>query len=146
MTFVTYKTDPTQMTFIVGRRWRMFASKSPDRKRPGEFLFMHVGDEGWVKLHGLEDPIVPVLVEEVLGDLYAPEVTNYGWEDLARRPGDEKHDERPVMIQIRAGNDPADPARATMLLRMCFAYGFEIEESNGAGRVLALRITEDPRT
>ena len=56
----------------VCRTWRLWAH----RYESGELW--HVGDRGWVELHQLQDPIVPILVEEVLGDPYAPEVTHYG--------------------------------------------------------------------
>ena len=93
----------------------------------------NVGVQRWVEIHLLDHPIVPVLVEEILGDPYAPEVTHYAWEDRAR-PRD-----RPAMVQIRAGTDPS---RAMMFLNMCFACGIQAAVAAGQGKVLALRITE----
>jgi hypothetical protein len=121
---------------VIGRTWKLWAYLYPDH---GGSL-RNIGARGWVKLHGLSDPIVPVLVEEVLGDLYAPEVTHYGWEDL-RYPHD-----APEMIQVRCGLIPSDPRpdRALMLLDMCFAYGVKSAVEHGDGKILALRITQRP--
>lgn len=111
----------------IGRTWKLCAYRYDN----GEF--MHVGERWWVEMHGIQQPLVPVLVEEILGDLYAPEVTHYAWED---------HDRPyrvPAMVQHRAG---PDPSKALMLLDMCFTYGFKVEVERGKGHVLALRITE----
>ena len=50
------------------------------------------------------------------------------------------------MIQIRTGNDPADPKRALMFLDMCFTYGLDAAIKSGDGDVVALRITESQET
>lgn len=115
----------------VGRAWKLWAYRHADGK------LWHVGERGWVALHQLSHPLVPVLVEEILGDPYAPEVTHYGWqyaEGSSRRRSD-----APTMIQVRTGSDPM---RAMMFLNMCFPYGLKAEVVSGQGSVVAMRITE----
>lgn len=115
------------------RSWQLWAHKY----QTGQLW--HIGERPWVALHGLPHPIVPVLVEEVLGDPYAPRVTHYGWQYA---PGSRyRHGDAPTMIQVRSG---ATPDRAMMLLEMCFPYGLHIEIEREEGAVLALRITERP--
>ena len=117
----------------VGRSWSLWAH----RYESGELW--HIGDRGWVELHQLQDPIIHVLVEEILGDPYVPEVTHYGWQDSKDKPGDP-----PTMIQVRTGTDPSDPRRALMFLNMCFPYGLDAAIKHGDGSLVALRITERP--
>jgi hypothetical protein len=114
-----------------GRTWELWAH----RFESGELW--HIGALPWVKIHGLPHPIVPVLVEEVLGDPYAPGVTHYGWQDAEGHGY--RHGAAPMMIQVRSGTDPS---RAMMLLDMCFAYGLQAEVKRGRGSVVALRVTE----
>jgi hypothetical protein len=114
----------------VGRTWALWAH----RYESGELW--HIGDRGWVELHQLQDPIVHVLVEEILGDPYVPAVTHYGWQDAEDKPGDP-----PTMIQVRSGSEPG---RALMFLSMCFPYGLDSAIRRGDGRLVALRITEHP--
>ena len=65
----------------VGRTWELWGYRFED----GELW--HVGERNWVELHRLRNPelhqespvIVPVLVEEILGDPYNFKVTHYGW-------------------------------------------------------------------
>jgi hypothetical protein len=122
----------------VGRTWKLWAHRYADG------ALWNVGDRDWVELHGLPDPIVPVLVEEFLGDRYADEVTHYGWEDAPSKRSvfDERKDDVPAMIQVRTGNDPQDPNRALMFLQMCFPYGIGAAVERGDGQVIAMRITE----
>jgi hypothetical protein len=108
----------------VGRSWKLWAY----RYESG--ALWHVGARKWVQLHGLDRPLVPVLVEEILGDRYAEAVTHYGWQDRE----DVRHDDVPAMIQVRAGDDPK---RALMLLATCVGI-----DGKNDGRVVALRITE----
>lgn len=120
----------------VGRTWELWAY----RYESG--ALWHVGARRWVELHRLDHPLVPVLVEEILGDLYAPEISHYSWqypEGSRYRDSDV-----PTMIQIRTGNDPKDPKRALMFLSMCFPYGLDSELEHGDGSIVALRITEAP--
>ena len=117
----------------VGRTWKLWAH------RYGNGELWHIGEHWWVELFGLQDPIVPVLVE-IVGDLYSPEVTHYGWMDADPRL--RQRDDAPSMIQVRAGNDPANPKRALMLLDMCFAYGVDAAVKDKRGSIVALRITE----
>ena len=106
----------------VGRTWKLWAHRYEDGK------LWHVGARRWVQLHDLDQALVPVVVEEILGDRYAAEVTHYGWDD---KRADHS---APSMIQIRAGRDPN---RALMMLAMCVG----IDASN-IGNVVPLRITE----
>lgn len=105
-----------------GRVWKLWAHRYEDGK------LWHVGARRWVQLHDLDRPLVPVVVEEILGDRYAAEITHYGWDD--KRTGHSV----PSMIQIRAG---LDPKRAMMMLAMCVG----IDASN-IGNVVPLCITE----
>lgn len=126
--------DGTAPQTMTPRAWQLWAHKY----QTGQLW--HIGERSWVALHGVSHPIVPVLVEEVLGDPYAPRVTHYGWQYA---PGSKyRRGDAPTMIQVRAGTDPG---RAMMLLEMCFPYGLHILIERGEGAVLALRITEDPR-
>ena len=119
----------------IGRTWKLWAHRHENGK------LWHVGARKWVELHGLTHPLVAVLVEEILGDPYADEVTHYGWEYVENS----KHRrDTPTMIQIRTGNDPSNPKRARMFLDMCFAYGVQAAIDHGEGNIVALRITEQP--
>ncbi len=119
----------------VGRTWELWAY----RYEGGEFW--HIGGRPWVKLHQLPCPLVPVLVEEMLDDPYAPEVTHYGWQYA--EGSRYRHSDVPTMIQVRTG---MGPQRAMMLLSMCFPYGLEEavarKGTEDEGAVVALRITE----
>lgn len=119
---------------MIGRTWKLWAHRYDTKGG----MLRNIGDRWWVKIHGLSEPIVPVLVEEVLGDLFAAEVTHYGWEDL-------KHPRSaPSMIQVRCEQTPSDrrPERALLLLDMCFAYGVRSAVEHGDGKILGLRVTE----
>ena len=118
----------------VGRTWKLWAHRYESGK------LWHIGDRGWVKLHGLDHPIIPVLVEEILGDLYADEVTHYGWQYV--EGSRYRHGDVPTMIQVRTGNDPTNPKRARMFLDMCFPYGVDAAVKSGDGSIVAMRITE----
>lgn len=114
----------------IGRTWDLWAHRYASGK------FMHPGARGWVELHGIQEPIVPVLLEEILDDLYDVEITHYGWENLTHPR------KAPSMVQLRANSDPTCPKRALMLLDICFAYGVQAAVDKGEGKILALRITE----
>ena len=118
----------------VGRTWKLWAHRYASGK------LRNVGACKWVELHGLDHPLVAVLVEEILGDPYADAVTHYGWQYI--EGSKYRHGDAPTLIQIRAGTDPTDPKRAMMLLSMCFAYGLDAEIRAGEGDVIALHITE----
>jgi hypothetical protein len=122
----------------VGRTWHLWAH----RYKSGEFW--HVGARPWVELHRVACPIVSVLVQEILGDPYAEEVTHYAWQYAAGSRY--RHDDVPTMIQVRTGNDPTNPKRARMLLDMCFPHGVDATVARGDGAMVALRITEQPET
>ena len=115
----------------IGRTWKLWAHRYASGKH------WHVGGRKWVEIHRLDHPIVAVLVEEILGDPYADEVTHYGWQyALGSRY---RHGDVPTMIQVRTGSDPK---RARMFLDMCFPYGLDAETAKGDGAVVAMRITE----
>lgn len=118
----------------VGRTWKLWALRYESGK------LWHVGERRWVELHGLSNPLVPVLVEEILGDPYDPAVTHYGWQYVEGNK--HRHGDNPTMIQVRTGSDPQNPKRALMFLDMCFTYGLAAELAQGDGAVVALRITE----
>lgn len=92
----------------------------------------HVGAKRWVELHGLSDPLIPVLVEELDCDLVDIEVTHYGWRDADEPAG------APCMIFPRTD---APHLKPHMFLDMCFAYGMDVEVKAGKGNMVALRIT-----
>jgi hypothetical protein len=114
------------------RSWKLWAHRYPSG------IFMHAGDKSFVEGHLMSDPVVPVLVEEVAGDLFDPRVTHYGWQYT---PSQHMYSDgaAPCMIQIRAS---AEPSRALALLSMCFHYGVEVAVKNGDGTVIGLSITE----
>lgn len=114
-----------------GRTWELWAYRHENGN------LWHIGERPWVQLHRLPHPLVPVLVEEVLGDPYAPEVTHYGWQ--CAEGSTYRHGDIPTMIQIRTGSDPR---RAMMFLSMCFPYGLNDAVKRSDGNVIALRITE----
>jgi len=118
----------------VGRTWKLWAHRYDSGK------LWHVGARKWVELHQLEHPVVAVLVEEVLGDPYADEVTHYAWQYVEGSRC--RHGDVPTMIQVRTGNDPTNPKRGRMFLDMCFPYGVDASVACGDGNILALRITE----
>jgi hypothetical protein len=111
----------------VGRTWALWAHRYESGK------LWNIGQRPWVELHGLKEPIVPVMVEEILGDPYMADVTHYGWQDA------DKPNREPSLIQIRTGTDPV---RSMMALDMCFPYGLKAAIEHGDGSVVALRITE----
>lgn len=130
------------MAITIGRTWKLFAHRY---ERDGKVTYQHVGEQWWVEIHHIDRPVVAILVEEIIGDPFEPSVTHYGWEALSRpRPGDEDDPRNPLTVQLRASSDPSDPSRALMLLNVCFPAGIETEIQNGAGKLLALRITERP--
>ena len=118
----------------IGRTWKLWAYRYENG------TLWHVGAKRWVELHQLSNPLVPVLVEEVLGDLYAPAVTHYGWQYA--EGSRYRHGDAPTMIQIRTGSDPTNPKRALMFLDMCFTYGLDAAIKSGDGNFVALRSTE----
>lgn len=121
-----------------GSTWELWAY----RYESGDLW--HIGDRGWVELHQLPNPLVPVLVEEILGDPYAPEITHYGWRYA--EGSRYRYNDVPTMIQIRTGADPSDPKRALMLLSICFSCTLDHAIARGDGNIVALRITERPGT
>ena len=118
----------------IGRTWKLWAHRHANGQ------LWHVGARRWVELHGLTHPLVAVLVEEILNDLYDDEVTHYGWQYV--EGSRYRHGDVPTMIQVRTGNDPKDRKRALMFLNMCFPYGLDVAIKSGDGTVVALRITE----
>ncbi len=113
------------------RVWKLWAYRYESGR------LWHVGERRWVELHQLSHPIVPVLVEEILGDPYAPEVTHYSWQYV--EGSRYRHGDAPTMIQVRTG---PDPERAMMFLDMCFPNGLAVAIEKGDGNVVALRITQ----
>jgi hypothetical protein len=120
----------------VGRTWQLWAYRYESGK------LWHIGARKWVELHQLSHPVVAVIVEEILGDPYADEVTHYGWQYIEGSLY--RHGDVPTMIQVRTGNDSKNPKRALMFLNMCFPYGIDAEIKSGDGNVVALRIAEQP--
>ena len=118
----------------LGRTWKLWAY----RYESG--ALWHVGERKWVELHQLGHPLVAVLAEEILDDLYADEITHYGGQYV--ESSCYRHGDTPTMIQARTGNDPKDPKRALMYLDMCFTYGLDAALKSGDGNVVAMRITE----
>ena len=118
----------------VGRTWQLWAHRYESGK------LWNIGQRRWVEIHQLSCPIVPVLVEEIIGDRFDSEVTHYGWQDAEGRG--HRHSDAPSMIQVRTGNDLKDPRRALSFLSMCFPYGLDAAVKHGDGAVVALRITE----
>ena len=81
-------------------------------------LFMHASeDRGWVKMHGLDDPVVKVSVRE------SPKGEYWGWLDATET----------VPCMIWKGKKVFD---------VCFPYGPEAEEKAGKGRIVRLDVTE----
>ena len=100
------------------RTWTLFACDygSNNRGFDGQ-LFMHIGPEFYVKLHGLDEPIVEVLLTEDSDGPY------YGW--LATG------EDSPSMIWPSEGQ-----------FSMCFPYGPKVAEDKGDGKPLRFRIAQ----
>lgn len=86
----------------------------PDKEFP-EHLYMYLGEKWWVELHGLEEPLVEVLVTE------DPEGPYYGWLETG--------EEQPSMIW---------PSK--IQFTMCFPYGPKVEEERDKGVSLRFNI------
>lgn len=120
----------------VGRTWELWAIRHRDRE------LWHVGSWRRVQLQRCQTPalqllpIVHVLVEEILGDPYTPEITHYGWQY--------QNSDCPSMIQIRTELDPSNPKSALMLLDLCLPGGLDNAIERGGGHLVSLRITENP--
>ena len=82
-------------------------------------VLWHIGEKRWVELHGLDLPIVEVRVT------LNPEGRYWGWQYAG------KESELPEMVWPEG-----------FMLRMCFPYGFEIEEKRGKGRHVRLNIVK----
>lgn len=102
--------------------WEMYAHRYEDGR------FHTIGSEPYVRHHGLKEPIIPVLVEEVTED--DPAATHWGWMGFAYLHY--KADTEPGMIWGHRGQ-----------FEMCFPYGSNAEAMRGHGRVVRLRITEN---
>jgi hypothetical protein len=85
--------------------------------------YQHIGERWWVEIHGLPDPVEPVLVTLVPDD--SPDGTHWGWIDA-----DGRDDGKPVMIWAFRG-----------AFDMQFPYGPKAEVEAGKGRIVRLRIT-----
>lgn len=105
---------------ITSGTWPMWAHDCTPKDR---HAYQNIGERWWVEIHGLPDPVVPVLVAEVERD--SPEGTHWGWIDASGRDAG-----KPVMIWAHRG-----------AFDMQFPYGPKIEEEHGKGRVVRLRIT-----
>ena len=104
--------------------WLMWA-----HQYKGGGLF-NIGGRWWVEIHGLPDPVVPVLVTEVADD--APDATHWGWvesESTAAVYGREVRT-RPCMMWPHLTP-----------FSMQFPYGPDAEVKAGKGRVVRLKIT-----
>lgn len=120
------------------RTWKMHAS------RDNKGTLCHIGHERWVRLHGLRDAIVPVLVEELeVSDPRDTAVTHYGWWDVAGPM--QKESAEPCMMWPRVGSEDRPDIEPWMLLGVCFAYGIQSAIDHGQGRMVCLRITEAVR-
>lgn len=100
----------------ISRTWTLWAYDYGDHKDFPSHLFMHIGTKGYVKLHGIEKPIVKVQITEDINGAY------FGWLDTGA--------DAPSMIW---------PSQ--IQFNMCFPYGPEIEEKRGKGKSLRLAIT-----
>lgn len=99
--------------------WRMFA-----HSRKGSYE--HLGEQWWVEIHGMPDPIVEVEVREVAAG--SPDGTHWGWIDADGRDGG-----KPIMIWAFRGAFDAQ-----------FPYGPAAEVERGKGRVVRLAVREVP--
>lgn len=97
--------------------WDLWAHRGTDER------FYHVGERWWVKLHGLDLPVVPVRVTP------DPNGGYWGWLDVAKPAVAQQV---PKMIQPHLG-----------LLSVCFPYGLKAAEEAGQGQRIQLRI--EPR-
>ncbi len=115
--------------------WQMHAH------RTGNGMLRDIGHQRWVELFGGDDPIVPVTVDELrVSDTKDPDVTHYGWWDIAGSM--QKESTEPVMIFPRVGGPQRPDIDPWTLLGMCFTYGMQAEINRGKGRMVCLRITE----
>jgi hypothetical protein len=104
----------------LGTTWKMWAHKVQTKYGTE---FHHPGEKWWVKLHGLSEPIVPVIVT------VSNQGTYYGWFDTeVENP---PKDQTPSLIQPNKN-----------LFDMCFPYKPEVEVERGKGHILRLHIEE----
>lgn len=89
--------------------WNMFAY---EYDRNGRKFFMHIGPEFYVRIHGLSEPIVPVIVTE------NPNGEYWGWFETGSSEPDY------CVLWPSEGQ-----------FRMCFAYGPDAEAKAGRGRI-----------
>lgn len=89
--------------------------------------YQHFGDQWWVELHGLPDPIHLVQVS-VAPDGTSEEIAYWGWIEAA---GQSRHrqDGRPGMIW-----------RHRVAFDAQFTYGPDLEVGRGRGRVVLLLV------
>ncbi len=96
------------------KQWTAFAYDCEPGK-DGRGRYRHIGHRHYVKLHGLDDPIVAVtLTEDSQGDYW-------GW----------------------LASDAAEPSMvwpSKVQFTMCFPYGPEAEVKRGKGKILRLRV------
>jgi len=97
------------------RTWTLWAHDyGTDAKLPGR-LFMHIGAKGYVRIHGLPEPMEVEVTED-------PEGPYHGWLETG--------EDTPSMIW------PSQAQRD-----MCFAYGPKTEEDRGRGKMMRFTIT-----
>ena len=96
--------------------WYMFAHAYEGKHQyAGREMFMHIGHFNYVKAHMLDEPIVPVVVNEKEDGDY------WGWIDVDKT--------EPTMIW------PTETQ-----FRMCFTYGPDAEVARGKGRIVRLSL------
>jgi len=101
----------------VADKWVMYAHRFKEHDSE-ELVYMNFGEQWWVKMHGLADPIVKVELTEDLDGTY------YGWIDNTRSG-------IPEMIQPHEG-----------MFEMQFPYGSMAEADHGRGRMVRMTVKE----
>lgn len=96
------------------REWRMWGNEIPI---DGGFEYHHCGERWWVEMHGLTEPVVPVVLTESKKGKFL------GW--------------------IDTGSDTPCMIHHEKIFEICFPYGSKAEVDLGRGKVVRLEIRKD---
>ena len=99
------------------RQWKMWGHEV--QAHGGGVEYHHCGEKRWVELHGLSEPVVPVIVTE------SDKGKWLGW--------------------IETGETVPTMIWHDRIFEICFPYGSAIEVKAGKGEVVRLEIRKDEK-